>query len=83
VGPTTGVDDMEEDKILSPPGHELRRLDDPARRQSLYRLSYIGSQISSTHLLFIFLSICDRIFISCIVTVLPRTNMLVVAYTVV
>jgi hypothetical protein len=43
VGPRTRMDDVERRKILFLPGQVLRRLSRPARRQSLYRLSYPGS----------------------------------------
>jgi hypothetical protein len=46
VGPRTGLDDVERRKILSLPGVELRPLGRPARCQSLYRLSYPGSQLN-------------------------------------
>jgi hypothetical protein len=35
-----GLDEMEKRKLLTLPGLELRPLDRPARRQSLYRLRY-------------------------------------------
>jgi hypothetical protein len=43
VGPRTGLDDVEERKFLILPGLELQPLGRPARKQSLYRLSYPGS----------------------------------------
>jgi hypothetical protein len=44
VGPRTGLVEVMNRKILSLPGLELRSLGPPARSQSLYRLSYSGSQ---------------------------------------
>jgi hypothetical protein len=38
-----GVHDMEQRKMLTLPGLELRPLSHPARSKSLYRLSYPGS----------------------------------------
>jgi hypothetical protein len=38
-----GLDDVEKRKFLNLPGLELRPLGRPARSQSLYRLSYPGS----------------------------------------
>jgi hypothetical protein len=43
VDPRASLDDVEKRKFLTLPGLELRPLDRPARSQSLYRLSYIGS----------------------------------------
>jgi hypothetical protein len=40
VGPTAGLDDVENIKFFDLPGLELRPLGRPARSQSLYRLSY-------------------------------------------
>jgi hypothetical protein len=45
VNPRAGLDDVEERKFLTLPGLELRPLGRPARRQSLYRLSYRGSYL--------------------------------------
>jgi hypothetical protein len=42
LGPRAGLDDVEKRKFLTLPGHELRPLGRPARRQSLYRLRYLG-----------------------------------------
>jgi hypothetical protein len=42
VGPRTGLDDVEERKILPLPELELRPLGRPARSQSLHRLRYPG-----------------------------------------
>jgi hypothetical protein len=42
VGPRIGLDDVEKRETLPLPGLELRPLGRPARRQSLYRLSYPG-----------------------------------------
>jgi hypothetical protein len=39
----TGLRDVDKRKFLALPGLELRTLCRPARRQSLYRLSYTGS----------------------------------------
>jgi hypothetical protein len=47
VGPRVGVDDMEKRKFLSTPGLELQPLGRPADSQSLYRLRYSGSHLSS------------------------------------
>jgi hypothetical protein len=44
VDPRIGLDDVERINILPLPGLELRPLGHPARSQSLYRLSYPGSQ---------------------------------------
>jgi hypothetical protein len=44
VGPRTGLDDVEKRKFLTLPCLELRPLCSPARSQSLYRLSYPGSE---------------------------------------
>jgi hypothetical protein len=43
VIPRRGLDDVEKSKLLTLPGLELRPLGRPARSQSLYRLSYPGS----------------------------------------
>jgi hypothetical protein len=43
--PRTGLDDTKKRKFLSLPGLELRPLRRAARSQSLYRLSYPGSQL--------------------------------------
>jgi hypothetical protein len=43
VGPRAGLDDVEKIKLLTLPGLELRPLGRPARCQSLYRLSCLGS----------------------------------------
>jgi hypothetical protein len=45
MGPRAGLDDVEKRKFLTLPGPELRPLGRPARRQSLYRLRYPGSQM--------------------------------------
>jgi hypothetical protein len=45
VGPRTGLDDVEKRKFLPSPGLKLRALGRPARSQSLYRLSYPGSNV--------------------------------------
>jgi hypothetical protein len=45
VGPTTGLDDVEKGKFLILPGLELRLLCRPACSQSLYRLSYPGTDL--------------------------------------
>jgi hypothetical protein len=45
VGPRTGLDDAEKRKFRTLPGLELRPPGRPARSQSLYRLSYPGSQL--------------------------------------
>jgi hypothetical protein len=57
VGPRTGLGEVERRKILSPPGLELRHLGRPARRQSLYRLHYPGSQPSEVNAIFNFVKI--------------------------
>jgi hypothetical protein len=44
VDPRTGLDVLENGKFLTLPGLELQPLGRPARSQSLYRLSYPGSQ---------------------------------------
>jgi hypothetical protein len=44
VGLIAGLEDVERRKILPLPRLELRPLGRPARRQSVYRLSYRGSQ---------------------------------------
>jgi hypothetical protein len=49
VGPRTGPDDAEKRKFLTLPGLELRPLCRPARSQSLYRLSYPGSEETDKH----------------------------------
>jgi hypothetical protein len=41
MDPRDGLDDVENRKFLTLPGLELRHLDRPARRQSLYRLHRI------------------------------------------
>jgi hypothetical protein len=56
VGHRAGLDDVEKRKFLTSPGLELRLLCRPARRQSLYRLSYPGSPECGVHGL-----ICDTI----------------------
>jgi hypothetical protein len=43
VDPRAGLDDMEKRKFFTLPGLVLRPLGRPARRLSLYRLSYPGS----------------------------------------
>jgi hypothetical protein len=43
VEPRAGLDDLKKRKFLTLPGLELRSICRPARRQSLYRLSYSGS----------------------------------------
>jgi hypothetical protein len=43
VGPTAGLDDVEERKFLTLPGLEFRPLGGSVRSQSLYRLRYPGS----------------------------------------
>jgi hypothetical protein len=43
VGLRAGLDDLEKRKFLTLSGLELRPLGRPARFQSLYRLSYLGS----------------------------------------
>jgi hypothetical protein len=43
VGPAAGMDEVEERKFLILPGSELRPICRPVRRQSLYRLHYLGS----------------------------------------
>jgi hypothetical protein len=48
VDPTEGLDDVEKRKFLTLPGLELRPLGRPARSQSLYRLSYPGSNNKRT-----------------------------------
>jgi hypothetical protein len=48
VGPRDGLDDVEKRKFLTLPRLELRPFGRSARRQSLYRLSYLGSQINCT-----------------------------------
>jgi hypothetical protein len=45
-----GLDDLEKRKFLTPPGLELQLLCRPARRQSLYRLSYPGSSFRGSKL---------------------------------
>jgi hypothetical protein len=45
VDPTFGLDDVEKRKFLTLLRLELRPLGRPARRQSLYRLRYPGSNI--------------------------------------
>jgi hypothetical protein len=50
VDPRACLDDTEKRKFLTLPGLELRRLDRPARSQSLYRLrsgKYINILVSS------------------------------------
>jgi hypothetical protein len=47
MDPTAGVD-VEKRKFLILLGLELRPLGRPARRRSLYRLSYPGSQYASS-----------------------------------
>jgi hypothetical protein len=42
VDPRAGLDHIEERKLLTLPGFELRLLSRPACRQSLYRLRYCG-----------------------------------------
>jgi hypothetical protein len=44
MDPRAGVDDVEKRKFLALPRLELRPLGRPARSQSLYRLSYLGSK---------------------------------------
>jgi hypothetical protein len=44
VDPRGGLDDVEKRKFLILQGLKLRPLGRPARSQSLYRLSYSGSQ---------------------------------------
>jgi hypothetical protein len=45
--PHFGLDDAEKGKFLPPPGLELRLLGRPARSQSLYPLSYPGSDLGT------------------------------------
>jgi hypothetical protein len=45
VGPTAGLDEMEERKFLTLQGLELRPFGRSARSQSLYRLRYPGIEI--------------------------------------
>jgi hypothetical protein len=40
MGPRTGLDDVEQRKLLTLPGLELQPLGRAARNQSLYRLRY-------------------------------------------
>jgi hypothetical protein len=47
VDSRAGLDDVEKRKFLLLPGLELRSLGCPARSQSLYRLPYPGSVVSS------------------------------------
>jgi hypothetical protein len=47
-GPRAGLDDVEKRKFLTLPGLEFTFLGRPARRQSIYRLRYPGSQVSGT-----------------------------------
>jgi hypothetical protein len=50
VDPSDGLDAVERRKFLTPPGLELRPLGRPTRSQSLYRLRYPRSFLSSdTH----------------------------------
>jgi hypothetical protein len=44
VGSRAGLDDLEKRKFFTLPGLELRPFGRPVRSQSLYRLSYSGSQ---------------------------------------
>jgi hypothetical protein len=53
MDPRSGLDDMKNRIFLNLPGLELRPLGRPARSQSLYRLSYLGSYIGrENYLLF-------------------------------
>jgi hypothetical protein len=50
VGPTAGLDAVEERKFLTLPGLELRPLGPLVRSQSLYRLRFTGTrEINSLH----------------------------------
>jgi hypothetical protein len=44
LGGPQGLDDMEKRKLLTLPGPELRPLGSPSRSQSLYQLSYRGTE---------------------------------------
>jgi hypothetical protein len=46
VGPRTGLDDVENRKFLTLPELEFQPLCCPVRRQSLYRLRYLGSSVN-------------------------------------
>jgi hypothetical protein len=46
VGPRAGLDDWGKRTFLTVEGLELRSFSRPARSQSLYRLRYLGSQIT-------------------------------------
>jgi hypothetical protein len=47
VDPRAGLNDLEERKFLTLPGLELRPLSRPGRSQSLYRLRYPGSSVTT------------------------------------
>jgi hypothetical protein len=49
VGPRAGLDTVQKRKFLPLPGLELRPLGCPARRQSLYRMRYPGSLVTSLY----------------------------------
>jgi hypothetical protein len=50
VGPRADLDDIEKRKFLTLPGLELRPLGNPARSQSLHRLCYPGSLLTTCSL---------------------------------
>jgi hypothetical protein len=50
VDPRAGLDDVEKRKFLTLQGPEFRPFCRPARSQSLYRLSYPGSQLTGKRL---------------------------------
>jgi hypothetical protein len=62
VGPRTSLDDLENRKLLIPPGLELRPLGHPVPNQSLYRLRYLGSS-SLVSILFIYYILLLLLFI--------------------
>jgi hypothetical protein len=58
VNPRAGLDDVENRKILTPPGLELRSLGHPVSRQSPHRLRYPSSLLfNSFPYLFLFFSL--------------------------
>jgi hypothetical protein len=57
MGPRDDLDGVDKRKILTLPRVELRPLGRPARKQSLYRLRYVGSLINYLLLLLLLLSL--------------------------
>jgi hypothetical protein len=67
VGPRAGLDTEDRGKMLSPlPGIEPRSPGRPARSQTLYRLSYLGSQFNLKNLQFLELKTFISLYLKCL-----------------